>query len=118
MRYTPRKILNFLVERARRESLRAVVLTFSPHPEKVLGRSQTAMIQTLPQRLEGFRSAGVQAVLVGHLQVEQHHVGLELFDQGLDFLFSRLRFAWHGYPRQGHALGCVQYSGESFQLTS
>ncbi|OGD20117.1 MAG: riboflavin biosynthesis protein RibF [Candidatus Aminicenantes bacterium RBG_16_63_16] len=58
------KILRFLVERARRESLRAVVLTFSPHPEKVLGRSQTAMIQTLPQRLEGFRSAGVQAVLV------------------------------------------------------
>jgi riboflavin kinase / FMN adenylyltransferase len=58
------KILRFLVERARRQELRSVVLTFSPHPERVLGRSQIAMIQTLEQRLEGFRSFGVQAVLV------------------------------------------------------
>jgi len=58
------KILRSLVERARRERLRSVVLTFSPHPERVLGRRQIAMIQTLPQRLEGFRSAGVQAVVL------------------------------------------------------
>jgi riboflavin kinase/FMN adenylyltransferase len=58
------KILRFLVERARRENLRSVVLTFSPHPEKVLGRNQIAMIQTIHQRLEGFRTSGVQAVLV------------------------------------------------------
>jgi len=58
------KILRSLVERARREKLRSVVLTFSPHPEKVLGGRQIAMIQTLAQRLEGFRRSGVQAVLV------------------------------------------------------
>jgi riboflavin kinase/FMN adenylyltransferase len=58
------KILRFLVERARGQKLRSVVLTFSPHPERVLGRSQIAMIQTLAQRLESFRSLGVQAVLV------------------------------------------------------
>jgi riboflavin kinase/FMN adenylyltransferase len=58
------KILRCLVERARRQDLRSVVLTFSPHPERVLGRRQISMVQTLAQRLEGFRSLGIQAVLV------------------------------------------------------
>ena len=58
------KILRTLVEHARRGGLRPVVLTFSPHPERVLGRNQIAMIQTLAQRLDGFRSAGVQAVVL------------------------------------------------------
>jgi riboflavin kinase/FMN adenylyltransferase len=58
------KILRSLVERAAGDGLRSVVLTFSPHPEKVLGRSQIAMIQTIDQRLAGLRSAGVQAVLL------------------------------------------------------
>jgi riboflavin kinase/FMN adenylyltransferase len=59
-----KKILHRLVERAREAHLYSVVLTFSPHPEKVLGRGSTAMIQTLPQRLAGLRAFGVEAVLV------------------------------------------------------
>jgi riboflavin kinase/FMN adenylyltransferase len=58
------KILRRLVERARDAHLYSVVLTFSPHPEKVLGRGSTAMIQTLPQRLAGLKVFGVEAVLV------------------------------------------------------
>jgi riboflavin kinase/FMN adenylyltransferase len=58
------KILRFLVERARRGGLRSVVLTFSPHPERVLGRKKIEMIQTIGQRLEGIRGFGVEAVVV------------------------------------------------------
>ncbi|MDH7511795.1 MAG: bifunctional riboflavin kinase/FAD synthetase [Clostridiales bacterium] len=57
-------ILHALVERAHAGGLCSLVLTFSPHPEKVLGQRRVAMIQTLPQRLAGLRKSGVQAVLV------------------------------------------------------
>ncbi len=53
-----------LVERAHVGGLCSLVLTFSPHPEKVLGQQRVAMIQTLGQRLAGLRKLGVQAVLV------------------------------------------------------
>jgi riboflavin kinase/FMN adenylyltransferase len=58
------KILRFLVERARRGGFRSIVLTFSPHPERVLGRKKIEMIQTIEQRLEGIRGFGVEAVVV------------------------------------------------------
>lgn len=58
------KILQFLVRKAKERGLYSVVLTFSPHPEKVLGQSRIAMIQTLPQRLAGIKEYGVQAALV------------------------------------------------------
>jgi len=58
------KILSCLVEKARENELISLVLTFSPHPERVLEGGRIAMIQTLEQRLVGIRSAGVQAVLL------------------------------------------------------
>jgi riboflavin kinase/FMN adenylyltransferase len=58
------KILRFLIQRAEENQFYSLVLTFSPHPEKVLGQSRIAMIQTLPQRLAGLKEHGVQAVLV------------------------------------------------------
>lgn len=58
------RILRFLVEKAQEKGLVSLVLTFSPHPERVLGGGRIAMIQTLEQRLAGIRSAGVQAVLL------------------------------------------------------
>jgi riboflavin kinase/FMN adenylyltransferase len=57
-------ILRFLVAQARKKKLPSLVLTFSPHPEKVLGVGRTAMIQTLKQRLAGIRESGVEAVLL------------------------------------------------------
>ena len=40
------------------------ILTFSPHPEKILGRRWIKMIQTLDQRVAGFQELGIQTVLV------------------------------------------------------
>ena len=59
-----RKILRFLVVAAEADGLEPLVLTFSPHPEKVLGRSRIAMIQTIAQRLEGIRTQGVKTTVV------------------------------------------------------
>jgi riboflavin kinase/FMN adenylyltransferase len=53
-----------LVEKAGRHGLYSVVLTFSPHPEKVLGRGRVAMIQTLDQRLAGIQAHGVKGTMV------------------------------------------------------
>ncbi len=58
------KILRRLVEKANQQGLDSIVLTFSPHPEKVLGRGRVAMIQTLSQRLAGFQAFGIDGALV------------------------------------------------------
>lgn len=58
------RILRVLIKRAREMGLVSLVLTFSPHPERVLGRSRIGMIQTLEQRLKGIRAAGVGSVVV------------------------------------------------------
>ena len=58
------KILHVLVDLAREMRLSSAVLTFSPHPEKVLGRRRIGMIQTLDQRLAGIRAYGVGAVIL------------------------------------------------------
>jgi riboflavin kinase/FMN adenylyltransferase len=56
------KILQFLVKESQKYDLFSLVLTFSPHPDIILGKSKVKMIQTLDQRLkaiEGFRVHGV-----------------------------------------------------------
>ena len=58
------KILRVLVDKAREMGLVSLVLTFSPHPERVLEGGRIGMIQTLEQRLAGIRAAGVGAVLL------------------------------------------------------
>lgn len=59
-----KKILKFLSKKADELGLLSMVLTFSPHPEKILGETRIKMIQTLDQRLEEIKKFGVQAVLV------------------------------------------------------
>lgn len=58
------KILKFLVQEAQRLGLLSAVLTFSPHPEKILGQIPVHMIQTLDQRIEQIKKSGVELVLV------------------------------------------------------
>jgi riboflavin kinase / FMN adenylyltransferase len=58
------RILSCLVETAGAGGLISLVLTFSPHPERVLEGRPIAMIQTLSQRLDRIRACGVRAVLV------------------------------------------------------
>jgi riboflavin kinase/FMN adenylyltransferase len=58
------KILRFLILKAKQNRLKSLVLTFSPHPERVLGRRPISMIQTLSQRLAGIKAQDIQAVLI------------------------------------------------------
>ncbi|HYA49471.1 MAG TPA: riboflavin biosynthesis protein RibF [Burkholderiales bacterium] len=59
-----RKILAALCGLARSRRLSSLVLTFDPHPERALGKRAVRMIDTLEQRLERLRAAGVEAALV------------------------------------------------------
>lgn len=65
------KIIRSLVDQARQEDLLAAVITFDPHPMKVL-RPQTAplLIETLEQRLAGFAKLGLDAALVLRFDAE------------------------------------------------
>lgn len=59
------KILAAVVERARRDGAIAAVITFDPHPLKIL-RAQAAppLIMTIAQRVAGFDQAGLDASLI------------------------------------------------------
>jgi riboflavin kinase/FMN adenylyltransferase len=59
-----RKILSRLCGLAREGGLRALVLTFAPHPERALGRSSVRMIDTPEDRLRRLRETCVDAVVV------------------------------------------------------
>jgi riboflavin kinase/FMN adenylyltransferase len=58
------KILQLLEEKAKNNALPSLVLTFSPHPEKILGEKIVKMIQTLDQRVREIEKFGIEAVLV------------------------------------------------------
>jgi riboflavin kinase/FMN adenylyltransferase len=59
------KILHSVRERARATGMRAAVITFDPHPMRVLRPDRAPqMIQTLSQRLAGFEQIGLDAALV------------------------------------------------------
>jgi riboflavin kinase/FMN adenylyltransferase len=73
------KILRFLTEKALTARLTSLVLTFSPHPEKILGGKQTPMIQTLEQRLKGLRASGVDVVLVANFNRAFADLSMEEF---------------------------------------
>ena len=60
-----REILRRVVERARRDGLRATVVTFDPHPLRVLRPDDApALLLTLDQRLAEIERAGIDAALV------------------------------------------------------
>ncbi|MEW5901439.1 MAG: bifunctional riboflavin kinase/FAD synthetase [Acidobacteriota bacterium] len=83
------EILRALVERARGSRLFSLLLTFSPHPERVLGRRRIATIQTLGQRLAGIRKWGVQGTLVLPFDRDLAHLSEEQFISQI--IVSRLR---------------------------
>src|SRR5580704_18210841 len=65
------KILQGVVERAKQDDLLAAVLTFYPHPARVL-RPDAApgLLATLQQRLAAFNRAGIDAALVMRFDTE------------------------------------------------
>ncbi len=59
------KILRAVVDRARKQQAVATVITFDPHPLKVLRPAQAPpLVCTLAQRLAGFAALGIEAALV------------------------------------------------------
>jgi riboflavin kinase / FMN adenylyltransferase len=60
-----RKILEDVAQRAHQSHWMPAVLTFDPHPTKILRPDAAPLqIETLAQRLEGFSRSGIEAVLV------------------------------------------------------
>jgi riboflavin kinase/FMN adenylyltransferase len=74
------KILNGVLERARAANAMGTVLTFYPHPSRVL-RPETApaLLSTLQQRLARFEAAGLDATLVIQFDAELAKVSAEDF---------------------------------------
>jgi riboflavin kinase/FMN adenylyltransferase len=76
------KILSGVLERARAADLMATVLTFYPHPSRVLRPDAApALLSTLKQRLYGFEAAGLDAALVMRFDAELAKVSAEDFVQ-------------------------------------
>ncbi|MFC2163486.1 bifunctional riboflavin kinase/FAD synthetase [Acidobacteriota bacterium] len=61
-----KRILETLIDEAKKNDLIPLVLTFSPHPKKVVGKEPIEMIQSLDQRLTSLSQLQVQAVLILH----------------------------------------------------
>ncbi len=60
------KILRALTEGAETKDLLPIVLTFSPHPKKVVGKGQLYLLQSLDQRLREIRRFPIHEVFLLH----------------------------------------------------
>ena len=58
------KILKCLEKKSKEYKLFSLVLTFFPHPGKILGKNGIKMIQSLDQRIEKIKKYDIQALLV------------------------------------------------------
>jgi riboflavin kinase/FMN adenylyltransferase len=58
------KILRVLTDEAKNKGLLPLVLTFSPHPKKVVGKGQIHMLQSLDQRLREINRFPIHAALL------------------------------------------------------
>lgn len=59
-----RKILRVLIEDAKKNNLFPLVLTFHPHPAKILTKRKIELLQTIEQRLNEIKKSGVQMTVV------------------------------------------------------
>jgi len=74
------RLLRLLVERARESGQRSAVITFDPHPLRLLRPEQApAMIQTLSQRLAGLEQMGLDVALVLRFDRALSQVSAEQF---------------------------------------
>lgn len=74
------RILTSVVERARRTGALAAVLTFFPHPVRVLRPAVApTLLLTLDQRLAAFEAAGIDAALVVHFDTALSEMSAEEF---------------------------------------
>jgi riboflavin kinase / FMN adenylyltransferase len=74
------QILRTVLDRARRNGVLAAVLTFYPHPARVLRPADApALLETLEQRLAAIGDAGIDAALVMRFDAELANVAAEDF---------------------------------------
>ncbi len=74
------KILQGVMERARQSELMSAVLTFYPHPARVLRPAEApALLETLAQRLGAIEAMGIEAALVIQFDAELAEIGPEDF---------------------------------------
>jgi riboflavin kinase/FMN adenylyltransferase len=59
-----RKIIQVLLEEGKKDNLYPLILTFHPHPGKILTGRKIDLLQTLEQRLNEIKRYGVQMVVV------------------------------------------------------
>ncbi len=94
--------------RSRENSTRSCVITFNPHPQKVLGRKELSLIFPLGWRFEMLETAGIDVVICLNFTRELSKVSAENFIK--DILLERLRikdivvgpgFSF-GYKRKGN----------------
>lgn len=84
------KIVRGVVESARASGALAGVVTFDPHPLKVLRPAQAPpLVETLEQRLANFRALGLDAALVLRFDADLARLSPEEFAGGI--LANRLR---------------------------
>jgi riboflavin kinase/FMN adenylyltransferase len=84
------KILQSVVERSRKNGALATVLTFFPHPVRVLRPAAApSLLATLDQRLGAFDAAGIDAVLVVRFDATLSEMSAEEFAKR--FLVDTLR---------------------------
>jgi riboflavin kinase/FMN adenylyltransferase len=58
------KILQVLIDEAKKENLFPLVLTFHPHPAKILAKRKMELLQTIEQRLDEIKKSGIQMTVV------------------------------------------------------
>jgi len=85
-----RKILRSVLDRAHAENLASVVLTFYPHPARVLRPAEApALLETLDQRLAAIGALGIDAALVAQFDAALAQLTPEEFVQR--FLVDTMR---------------------------
>ena len=103
-----KKIIDAVKRRADENSTRSCVITFNPHPQKVLGRKEFSLIFPLERRFEMLEATGIDAAVCLNFTRELSKVSPENFVK--DILFDRLKikdivvgpgFSF-GYKREGN----------------
>ncbi len=84
-----KKIIDAVKHCSRENSTRSCVITFDPHPQRVLGRKEPFLILPLERRFEMFEGTGIDAVICINFTSELSKVSAENFVK--DILLERLR---------------------------
>lgn len=83
-----KNLFNELLKIGIEKNLLPFVLTFHPHPDRVLGKGETPLIQTLSQRIQKIKEAGIENVVAIRFDKEFSELSAEDF---VNFLVKRLR---------------------------